>query len=127
MRRVAAAGLAAIALLAVAAGPATAADDPPNVVVVMTDDQDYRSMWAMPQTRKLVKRQGTTFDQNIVNFPLCCPSRATFYTGEYAHNHGVLWNNFPEGGYYTFDGSETLPVWLSRAGYETIHIGKYLI
>ena len=24
------------------------------------------------------------------------------------------------------DGSETLPVWLGRAGYRTIHIGKYL-
>ena len=37
-----------------------------------------------------------------------------------------LWNNYPEGGYYRFDGSEALPVWLHRAGYETIHIGKYL-
>ncbi len=121
--------VAVLVLSALAGGAAThaaAAEQPPNVVVVMTDDQDFRSMWAMPQTRKLISRQGTSFDQNIVNFPLCCPSRATYYTGEYAHNHGVLWNNFPEGGYYTFDGSETLPVWLSRAGYETIHIGKYL-
>ena len=126
-RRAAIAATVVAGLAFAAAGPAAAAAErPPNVVVVMTDDQDFRSMWAMPETRKIVQRQGTTFDTNIVNFPLCCPSRATYYTGEYAHNHGVLWNNFPDGGYYTFDGSETLPVWMHRDGYRTIHIGKYL-
>ena len=115
----------AVALLAPAAAHAKQAEQP-NVVVVMTDDQDFRSMPAMPQTRKLIARQGTTFDSTFVNYPLCCPSRATYLTGEYAHNHGVLWNNFPEGGYYLFDGSETLPIWMRRAGYTTIHIGKYL-
>jgi arylsulfatase A-like enzyme len=92
----------------------------------MTDDQDFRSMGVMPKTRKLIAARGTTFDQSIVNFPLCCPSRATYYSGQYAHNHGVLWNNFPEGGYSKFNGAETLPVWLRRAGYRTIHVGKYL-
>jgi len=98
----------------------------PNVVVVMTDDQDYRSMWALPKVRRLVAARGTTFARSVVNFPLCCPSRATYYSGEYAHNHGVLWNNFPQGGYYKFDGRRTLPIWLRKAGYRTIHIGKYL-
>jgi N-acetylglucosamine-6-sulfatase len=130
-RRVAAcAALLSSALLAlvVLAAPAAAgsADRPPNVVVVMTDDQDFRSLPAMPQTRELIQDRGTTFDANVVNFPLCCPSRATFLTGQYAHNHGLTWNNWPRGGYYKFDGSETLPVWLQRAGYKTIHVGKYL-
>jgi N-acetylglucosamine-6-sulfatase len=124
---VVAAALLACALHAPAAPAAKKpASSRPNVVTIMTDDQDFRSMWAMPKTRKLLARQGTTFENNIVNFPLCCPSRATYYSGQYAHNHGVLWNNFPEGGYYRFDGSQSLPVWLKRAGYQTIHIGKYL-
>jgi N-acetylglucosamine-6-sulfatase len=110
---------------AVAAAPSKPAQRP-NVVVVMTDDQDFRSMGAMPKTRKLIGDRGTTFDQNIISYPLCCPSRATYYTGQYAHNHGVRWNNFPEGGYYRFHQREVLPVWLQRAGYRTIHIGKYL-
>lgn len=115
------------ALLALALpATATAKPEPPNVVVIMTDDQDFRSMSAMPKTRRLIANAGTRFDRSVVNFPLCCPSRATLLTGQYAHNHGVLWNNWPYGGYRMLDGSETLPVWLGRAGYRTIHIGKYL-
>jgi N-acetylglucosamine-6-sulfatase len=123
--------LASLLILLVAAPAQAATKKPatkerPNVVVVMTDDQDFRSMGVMPKTRKLIGARGTTFDQNIVNFPLCCPSRATYYSGQYSHNHKVLWNNPPQGGYDKFKGKETLPVWLSRAGYRTIHIGKYL-
>jgi N-acetylglucosamine-6-sulfatase len=123
--------LLASALLLAAPAAAGADDDQrdsarPNVVVIMTDDQDFRSMPVLPKTRRLLSARGTTFDQAIVNFPLCCPSRATFYTGEYAHNHKILWNTPPEGGYRKLDGSQTLPVWLRAAGYRTIHIGKYL-
>ncbi len=128
--RIALAAITAAALTLAPVGAAHAkasqSEQDPNVVVVMTDDQDFRSMPVMPQTRRLIGRRGTTFDTSVVNYPLCCPSRATFLTGEYAHNHGVLWNNWPQGGYYKFDGSETLPVWLQRDGYRTIHIGKYL-
>jgi arylsulfatase A-like enzyme len=109
-----------------ASGRATAAAERPNVVTIMTDDQDFRSMWAMPKTRRLLARRGTTFATATVSLPLCCPSRATYYTGQYAHNHGVRWNFFPLGGFYRFRQAETLPVWLRRAGYRTIHIGKYL-
>ena len=105
---------------------APAAKQRPNVVVVMTDDQDFRSMHVMPKTRKLIARRGTTFQTSVVNFPLCCPSRATLMTGQYAHNHGVKWNNPPNGGYLKLKQAETLPVWLRRAGYRTIHIGKFL-
>ena len=126
-RGLAAAAIGLITLLVVAA-PAVAKDraERPNVIVVMADDQDFRSLSAMPQTRKLIGRQGTRFEQAIVNFPLCCPSRATFLSGQYAHNHGVIWNNAPLGGYSKLDGTQTVPVWLQRAGYRTIHIGKYL-
>ena len=107
------------------ASPAAAAKRH-NVVMVMTDDQDFRSMPVMPKTQRLVGDRGATFDNAIVSFPLCCPSRATFMTGQYAHNHGVKWNFFPQGGYTLLKQDETLPVWLQRAGYRTIHIGKFL-
>ena len=118
--------LAAILALVAGAAPAEAAQTRHNVVVVMTDDQDFRSMGVMPQTRSLIAKRGTTFSTSVVSFPLCCPSRATYMTGRYAHNHGVKWNNFPQGGFYRLKQAETLPVWLQRAGYRTIHIGKFL-
>jgi N-acetylglucosamine-6-sulfatase len=94
----------------------------PNVVVVMTDDQTVESMRAMPQSRALLGDRGTTFANSFVNFPLCCPSRATLFTGQYAHNHGVV-SGF---GFEDLDPSNTLPLWLRDAGYTTAHVGKYL-
>src|SRR3954447_25495168 len=121
----------AVATLAVAVGAGApvahaATKHRHNVVVVMSDDQDFRSMHVMPKTRGLIGARGTTFAQEMTSFPLCCPSRATYYTGQYAHNHGVQWNFWPLGGYYKLKQKELLPIWLQRAGYRTIHIGKYL-
>jgi arylsulfatase A-like enzyme len=98
----------------------------PNVVVVMTDDQALDTMGAMPLTRRLIGERGTSFERAFVSFPLCCPSRATFLTGQYAHNHGVRDNRGPNGGYQSLDPEHTLPVWLSRAGYRTGFVGKFL-
>jgi N-acetylglucosamine-6-sulfatase len=98
----------------------------PNVVVVMTDDQALDTMRAMPRTRRLIGGKGVTFENAVVSFPLCCPSRASFLTGQYAHNHRVLDNHPPRGGYGRLDAEHTLPVWLSRAGYRTGFVGKFL-
>ena len=98
----------------------------PNVVVIMTDDQTLESMKVLERTNRLLGGQGVTFDNNFVSFSLCCPSRSTFLTGQYAHNHGVLGNGPPDGGYYKLDSTNTLAVWLQRSGYSTIHLGKYL-
>ena len=106
--------------------PASSEPGRPNVVVVMTDDQALDTMVAMPRTRRLIGTRGTTFERAIVSFPLCCPSRATFLTGQYAHNHGVRNNGGPNGGYAALDATRTLPVWLSRAGYRTGFVGKFL-
>jgi N-acetylglucosamine-6-sulfatase len=99
----------------------------PNVVIVMTDDQTLRSMRAMPRTRTLIGDAGATFANAFVNNPRCCPSRATFLTGQYSHNHGVLTNGPPIGGWERLQGtSKWLPTWLQRAGYRTAHVGKFL-
>jgi len=57
----------------------------PNIVVIMTDDQTLEQMRVLTKTRQLIADQGTTFRNNYVSFPLCCPSRATFLTGQYPH------------------------------------------
>ncbi len=107
--------------------PAHAAAAPrPNILVLETDDQTLESMKVMERTRRVLGAEGVTFDNNVVSYSLCCPSRSTLLTGQYAHNHGVLGNQLPEGGYYKLDSTNTLAVWLRRAGYNTIQLGKYL-
>jgi len=121
------------ALLAAAAPTAHAQDQPqappparPNIVFVMTDDQTVESLRVMSKVRGALTAQGTNFTQAIATYPLCCPSRVTYLTGQYSHNHGVIHNAGPFGGYLHLDNSNTLPVWLQRAGYRTVHVGRYL-
>src|SRR4051812_49077119 len=108
---------AAFLMLALAAGAVVGCDrssqssSRPNVVFILTDDQTLESIRTMPRVRALLADEGTTFDNAIISYPLCCPSRSTFLTGQYAHNHGVLENVPPHGGYLALDGTETLPVW----------------
>jgi N-acetylglucosamine-6-sulfatase len=115
--------LAAVLMLLAAASPAAAQ---PNVVVLMTDDQTHASLSYMRNVNGLLGAQGTTFEQSFSSFPLCCPSRTTHLTGQYAHNHRVLHNAGPFGGYAVFDHANSLPVWLQQAGYRTMHVGRYL-
>ena len=78
--------------------PRTAAEEAaarPNVVVVMTDDQTLEQMSALPRGRALIGTQGVKFKRFYVTDPLCGPSRATFFTGQYAHNTGVISNGGP--------------------------------
>ncbi len=114
-----------------AASPGQAAAIPatPNVVVIETDDQTVESMRVMHNVNSLIGDQGVRFQNNFVNFSLCCPSRATFLTGQYEHNHGVTDNSGPTGGFQRFEslhGNNNLAVWLQDSGYYTAMIGKYL-
>ena len=119
--------LCAIVLLLISATASLAA---PNIVVIMTDDQDDTgSMAYMPKTLSLIAKQGVTFKNSFVNVPLCGPSRASFLTGQAAHNHGIRANSpLDAGGWEAFKSKEAnaLPVWLQAAGYKTALIGKYL-
>lgn len=119
--------LATIAILGAGLVPQSAgASEQPNLVVVMTDDQTLEELSGMRQTRRLLASRGVSFDHSFVSYPVCCPSRATYLTGQYAHNHGVMGLYPPTGGYGRFDKANALPVWLQRAGYHTAHLGKFL-
>ena len=84
-----------LALLALV--PAAGAEARPNVLVVMTDDQAADgTMAVMPRTRRMIGRQGRTYREAHVTTPKCCPSRASFFSGRYTHNHGVVDNFTPD-------------------------------
>ena len=101
-------------------------DNRPNIVVILTDDQDTSSLRVMKQTRRLLVRKGVKFNRHYATFPLCCPSRASYLTGQFSHNHGVRGNRQPEGGFLELDDSATAAVSMRAAGYKTAWIGKFL-
>jgi N-acetylglucosamine-6-sulfatase len=109
---------------------ALAPGEQPNVVLISTDDQATTDMRFMPFTRRYFAQKGVTFTDAISPYPLCCPARATILTGQLSHNHRVLTNRGPYGGYEAFvkndNEATTLPTWLQAAGYRTMFVGKYL-
>jgi N-acetylglucosamine-6-sulfatase len=100
----------------------------PNIVLIMDDDQSVNLQPYLTKTNADIAAKGVTFDNSFVNYSLCCPSRSTMLTGQYAHNHDVKGNQLPSGGYSKLAPTlgNTMPVWLQRAGYYTAHIGKFL-
>ena len=118
---VAAALVAGAGLLIYYPARASAADRP-NIVVIMSDDQDVDSIPVM--RRLLANPEGSwfNFSNAFANTSICTPARGTLLTGQYAHNHGAVGNNWGD----QLDDSNTLAVWLDDAGYNTAVIGKYL-
>ncbi|MBA4064906.1 MAG: hypothetical protein C0501_14565 [Isosphaera sp.] len=111
----------------------------PNFVFILADDLDAESVRSMPRLQALLADQGTTFTSAYVTNPLCCPSNVSILTGQYSHNHQILHNVPPQGGFQKFvdlrtDGDpatlgdeNTLATWLQDAGYLTGRVGKYLV
>jgi N-acetylglucosamine-6-sulfatase len=92
---------------------------------MVVDDATTADVMGMPNVRHLLVDAGTTFVHNYVPTPLCCPSRATILTGLYPHNHHVLDNVAPYGGFGAFDDSNTIATYLDPA-YKTEIVGKYM-
>ncbi len=98
----------------------------PNLLVVLTDDQRWDTLWAMPFVTERMVANGTNFVNAIVTTPECCPFRGSYMSGGYyARDTGVLTNHLPNGGMLQFDDTNSLAVQLQRAGYRTGFIGKY--
>jgi arylsulfatase A-like enzyme len=120
--------LSALALTAFAPSSvvAAAADGRPNVVVILTDDQRYDTLNAMPQVRKLLRKGGISYRNAFVPSSLCCPSRVSILTGLHSHTTGVISNGAPHGGFAGFDDRISIATALDDAGYRTAFVGKYL-
>ena len=97
----------------------------PNIVVMVTDDQRWDTMQYMPEMQSRLYPESIRFSNAFAAVPLCCPSRATIFSGLYSHNHGVL-DNKPPYGAPAFDHSSTIATWLQGVGYRTGLFGKYM-
>ncbi len=107
---------------------ASPAEARPNFVFVLADDLSNDLVPYMRQVQKL-QRQGTSFDHYVVTDSLCCPSRASIFTGRYPHSTGVIRNQPPDGGWPVFHAmaeKSTFATSLSRVGYRTALMGKYM-
>jgi N-acetylglucosamine-6-sulfatase len=103
----------------------------PNIVFILTDD--LSSNLITPQIAPHIyalEHQGETFSNYYVADSLCCPSRATIFTGLFPHDTKVTTNLPPYGGYTKFVSQglskKTFAVALQEVGYRTSLLGKYL-
>lgn len=104
----------------------------PNVVFILADDLDdvvtpqfFKDV--LPFTDSLMK-ENIVFTNSFVPMSVCCPSRAATLSGKYAHKTGVYNNGGDFGGRKIFidDEPKTVAAVLSKSGYRTAMIGKYL-
>ncbi len=114
----------------------------PNIVFLVVESTDGRT-WrdgyqngvlnssAMPNIKRLEQIGGTSFHAHYSNVPVCCPSRASFWSGRHAHHIPHMHNNIKVGG--SWNNYEGLPhnytnridQVLNRSGYDTKLTGKF--
>jgi N-acetylglucosamine-6-sulfatase len=98
----------------------------PNILFILGDNHHSETMgfaghpFIQTPGMDQIAREGLHFQNTFSPTPLCSPSRATFLTGAYAHNHGVKNNHTPWTGEMT-----TFLELLSQTGYATAFIGKW--
>lgn len=121
--------VAAVALSCCATAKAVAAAAKrPNIIFILTDDQRWDAMSCMGHpflktpNMDRIRTEGVLFRNAFVTTSLCAPSRASFLTGAYAHNHGVIGNWGCE---FDHDTMPSFPRVLREAGYDTAFIGKW--
>lgn len=115
--------------LASATGRASSAppERRPSIVVVLSDDQRWDTLFALPLTTDRLADRLVTFSNAYQTTPVCGPSRAGFLAGGfYAYDTGVRTHGRWNGGIERFDDTHTLATALQRSGYRTGFVGKYV-
>jgi len=112
--------------------------DKPNVIVIMTDEHNFRTLGAY--RKQLSKEQALMWGSEVVetpnidwladngaiatsfyaSSPVCTPSRGAFVTGMYPQNNHSVQNNIP-----LRDNAITFAKVLKDNGYATGYIGKW--
>jgi len=97
----------------------------PNVLFIISDQHNAKVLGhknhpdvKTPNLDRLAD-EGVRFDNAITQNPICTPSRVSFLSGQYCHNHGYYGLSGPNP-----RGLRTVPGHFRRAGYRTAAIGK---
>ncbi len=100
----------------------------PNIIFLLTDDQRWNALGCMgdpniqtPNVDRLA-RQGVLFQNHFVTTSICCCSRASIFTGQYARRHGI--EDF-EKPFTSAQWARSYPALLRRHGYRTGFVGKF--
>jgi len=115
--------------LASLAAPLRAATKP-NIVFVFSDDHHFQCLGAAgnphihtPNLDKLAG-EGLLFTNGLISVSQCAPSRGVMLTGREIYQTGLISNGQTS---FQRDEKPTAVEQLRRAGYDTIHIGKWHI
>jgi arylsulfatase A-like enzyme len=108
-------------------GKRASGSNQPNIIFILIDDQRWDHLSCMghpflktPNMDRLA-REGVHFTNAFCTTSLCSPSRASYLTGKYVHNHGVKDNLTP------WDNNKNQIFFenLKKAGYRNGFIGKW--
>ena len=100
----------------------------PNILFINVDQLSINAISAhgcryvrTPNIDRLAAR-GTTFLESHTADPICCPARASWFTGRMSCEHAVVYNNTP-----ILKSLPDMGRWLKDNGYEAVHAGKWHI
>ena len=102
----------------------------PNIVIIIADQVRYDAVGAygripfdLTPNIDALARTGTLYRHAFVTQPVCSPSRASMFTGQYPARHGV-WRNTHDGVALN-PATPTIATELTKAGYSANYIGKW--
>lgn len=102
------------------------ADEKPNILFVIADQWRAQAFGyagdpnvKTPNVDRFA-RESLDFQHAISSVPVCCPARASLWTGQRALTHGVILNDVPLN-----PSAVTIAKVLDQAGYDTGYIGKW--
>ncbi|AXY01986.1 DUF229 domain-containing protein [Vibrio alfacsensis] len=111
----------------------------PNVIFIVADqwstamaDGSGKNEFVQTPGLDTLAEEGKRFEQSYSSYPLCCPARASMFTGLMPHNHGLIDNEeiieHQTGEFPTTENflasAKTMGEAFKEAGYDTGFFGK---
>jgi arylsulfatase A-like enzyme len=124
--------LISVVLFILGATSLNASADQPNIIFILTDDLGYGDVGVLFQKQRKgiqlktpeldqMAREGMTLNRHYCPAPICAPSRASLISGLHQGHSNVRNYQFDKAIEDNWNFANTL----QKAGYDTIHVGKY--